>query len=152
MDKRDLTIKKRIAKEKEAVLENLKKTPIVQLAVKNAGVGRTTYYSWCKQDKKFAQAAKEAMYSGYLFVNDIAESQLFSLIKDKKIEAIRLWLRHHHPTYTEKLEIKGNITHESKELTKEQKKIIKQALKLTNINKKLYNRSQKLNTSPKTNQ
>lgn len=137
MTKKHMTIKNRIAGEKANVLEQLKKTPIVQLAVKNAGIGRATYYNWCKKDKKFAQAAQEAMRDGYLFVNDIAESQLFTLIKEKKLEAIRLWLRHHHPTYAEKIEIVGNISHTHK-LTSEQKATMRKALSLANLNKKTY--------------
>lgn len=144
MSKKNEGIKKRIREDKEKVLESLKKTPIIQLAVKNAGVGRTTYYRWYKKDKKFALAAQEAMHEGYLFVNDIAESQLFSLIKEKKLEAIRLWLRHHHPIYAEKLEITGTVSHTQK-LTKEQKAIIRKALALANLNKKQYVQKKKSN-------
>ena len=142
MIKSNATIKRRVTEDKKRILEQLKKTPIIQLAAKETGIGRTTYYRWRKQDKKFAQAAQEALQEGYLFVNDIAESQLLSLIKDKKLEAIRLWLRHHHPLYTEKLKIVGNISH-VQELTKEQKATIRKALRLVNLNKKYYDQIKK---------
>jgi len=137
MVKRNTTIDRRINKDKKILLEQLRKTPIIQLAVKDTGIGRTSYYRWCKQDKKFARSAQEAIREGYLFVNDIAESQLLQLIKEKKLEAIRLWLRHHHPLYTEKLKIIGNVSH-THELTKEQRATIRKALRLVNLNKKHY--------------
>jgi len=40
----DKTIEKRQSKNKEQLLEILKKTPIVQIACEKAGVGRATYY------------------------------------------------------------------------------------------------------------
>lgn len=136
-DTKTRTIREKQKALKELLLEHLRKVPIVQHTCEKVGVGRTTYYRWCKEDKKFAQAAQEAMREGYLFVNDIAESQLLSLIKEKKLEAIRLWLRHHHPIYTEKLEITGTVSHTQK-LTKEQKAIIRKALALANLSKKQY--------------
>jgi LytS/YehU family sensor histidine kinase len=57
---------------------------------------------------------------------DVAENQLFSLIGEKKFEAIRLYLSTHNSRYSNKLEIKGNI---KQELTTAEKKLLKEALK-----------------------
>ncbi|MFH0873460.1 MAG: hypothetical protein V1846_01320 [Candidatus Komeilibacteria bacterium] len=129
-NKRDDTIAVRIRQDKEKVLEQLRTTPIVQMAVKNAGVGRTTYYTWRKADARFAKATDQAIEEGVLMMNDIAEVQLLSLVKEKKFEAIRFWLTHRHPSYANKLELKGNLIHEQKALTPAQKKLVRQALKL----------------------
>jgi hypothetical protein len=133
MASKNETVAARIAKDKAAVLEYLRATPIVQLAVKQANVGRTTYYSWRKQDAKFAKAADEAAQAGVLMLNDVAEAQLLSLIKDKKFEAIRFWLAHRHPAYAAKLELQGSITHERRELTPAEKKLVRQALRLAKL-------------------
>ena len=46
-------IQKRIKSEKETVLQQLEKTPIVQLASSKAGIGRATCYRWRKKDEDF---------------------------------------------------------------------------------------------------
>ncbi len=133
INNRDTTIVSRIKQDKEKVLEQLCTTPVVQMAVKTVGVGRTTYYTWRKNDAKFSKAADQAIEVGILMMNDIAEVQLLSLVKEKKFEAIRFWLTHRHPSYANKLELKGNLIHESKELTASQKKLVRQALKLAQL-------------------
>ena len=52
-DTKDKTIRERMKKEKELIIKQLKKTPIVQLACEKTGVGRATYYRWRKVDKRF---------------------------------------------------------------------------------------------------
>jgi hypothetical protein len=86
-----------------------------------------------KQSKKFAKEVEENLAEGRLFISDIAEAQIFSLIGEKKIEAIKYWLQHHHPSYKAKLQIEGtvNTVHE---LSEDQKKLIQRALKLAKIN------------------
>lgn len=142
MSKKD-TIKNRQSGLKKLMLENLAKLPNIQMVCEKVGIGRTTFYSWCKQSKKFKEAAEKAKLEGRLFMSDFAESQLFPLIKDGKIEAIRLYLQNNHPLYANKLEIKGNIIHEQKDLSPEQKKIIKAALKLAAFNKQPYEQAKK---------
>lgn len=123
----------RISQNKQALLEHLRKTPTVLNAVKNLGLGRTTYYDWRKLDKKFAKAADEAIAEGVGLMNDIAELQLLSLIKEKKFDPIRFWLTHRHPAYAHKIELKGSIVHERKALTPEQKKLVRRALSLATL-------------------
>jgi len=122
-------------KDKSLLLEQLKKTPIIQIACEKTGVGRATYYRWRKEDKDFARHADEAIFEGELFINDISESQLISAIKDKNLPAIKFWLQHHHPRYTDKLEISGHLEHPTEALTPEQEKVVRKALKLASLHK-----------------
>jgi len=68
-----------------------------------------------------------------MFMSDIAENQLFSLIGDKKIEAIRLYLSTHNSRYGNKLELSGAVATKDEPLTKEQKKLIREALKMSSL-------------------
>lgn len=129
------TVKKRIKKDKEILLEQLKKTPIVQLACEKTGIGRSTYYRWKKEDSNFAGLADAAILEGSLFINDMAESQLLSAIKDKNLTAIIFWLKHHHPAYETRIELRQGYGMQEEELTKKQKEIIKKAIALAVINK-----------------
>jgi hypothetical protein len=121
---------------KALIIEGLRKTPIIQLVCEKNGIGRTTFYRWKKEDKKFSEQVDKAFLEGRLFINDIAESQLISGIKDKSMQAIFFWLRNNHPVYADKLELKGKIEH-THELTKEQKQIVKQAVKLASLDKNI---------------
>lgn len=113
---------------KQKLLEQLKVTPIVQVACEKTGVSRATYYRWRKDDKEFAMTADQAIEDGSLLVNDMAESQLISAVRDKNMTAIIYWLRHHHPTYANTLQIKHSIQDE--ELTPEQEALVRKALEL----------------------
>lgn len=117
--------------ERSVLLEQLKKTPIVQVACEKTGIGRATYYRWRKSSKKFADESDRALFEGVLLVNDLAESQLVTAIKDRNIGAIRLWLTTHHKAYAHKLE----VTHKNDNdpLTKAQQQLIKDALALTSM-------------------
>lgn len=132
MSRRD-TIKARQNKLKEAFLEQLKRTPTIETACQKVGVARATVYRWIKTSKRFENQIDQALNEGRTFMSDIAENQLFSLIGDKKIEAIRLYLSTHNPRYSNKLELSGVVSHKDEALTKEQKKLIREALKLSSL-------------------
>jgi len=119
-------------KTKEIIIEVLKKTPIAQIACEKAGIARATFYRWRKTDKDFAQKVDKALSEGINLVNEMAESQLISAIKDQNMTAIMFWLKHHKQVYSNKLEIKGKVTTEY-ELSKEEKEIIKQALEKSSL-------------------
>lgn len=123
----------RQSKEKTFVTEQLKKTPIVQLACEKTGVSRATYYRWSKEDPDFSQKAEEAIAQGSLLVNDMAESQLMSAIRDKNLTAIIFWLKHHHSTYATRVEVLAKIKHDDEQLTPEQDELITRALKLAEL-------------------
>lgn len=120
-------------KEKQLLLEQLKKTPIVQIACEKAGISRATYYRWRKEDGEFKKATDEAIFEGEMLITDMSESQLISLIKDKNFAAIQLWLRHHHPKYTNKVEVTGNLNIGEESLTPEQEELVEKALKLAGL-------------------
>jgi len=131
------SIKKRIQKDKELLLEQLKKTPIVQLACEKTGIGRSTYYRWKKEDSNFSGLADAAILEGSLLVNDMAESQLLSAIRDKNLTAIIFWLKHHHPAYETRIELRQATSRIEEKLTPRQEEIIKEALKITSADKVL---------------
>ena len=115
-------------RQKEALCEQLKKAPIIQLACEKVGLGRATYYRWRKEDKEFAKVADKAIHEGVLFMNDMAESQLLSAIKNQNMTAIIFWLKNRHKSYTQRIEVTTKI--DSEELTEEEKKLLKQALQM----------------------
>jgi len=123
-------------KQKQALLEQLKKTPIVQIACEKADVSRATFYRWKKDDAEFSKMADEAILEGSFLVNDMAESQLMSAIRDKNMTAIIFWLKHHHQNYATKVEVNASIKNVTEELTDEQKQLIKEALRLASIDSK----------------
>jgi hypothetical protein len=121
------TIDERKAKEKETFLTYLRKTPIVQIACERAGIGRTTYYRWRKEDPQFAKQADEAMAESEAMITDLSESQLIALIKEKNFSAIALWLRARHPKYGNKLELSGTVNARIvKDFSDEEKKEMQQ--------------------------
>ncbi|MCF7815757.1 MAG: hypothetical protein K9M10_03505 [Candidatus Pacebacteria bacterium] len=129
---KDKTVELRQKKLKEALLEQLKRTPTVETACQKVGVGRATVYRWRDQSKGFKEQMESALNEGRIFMSDIAENQLFALIGEKKYEAIRLYLSTHNPRYSNKLEVTGSVSTD-KPLTKEQKKLIREALKLSSV-------------------
>jgi len=74
-----------------------------------------------------------AMAEGVAFVNDMSESQLLTMIKEKNWSAISFWLRHRNDNYKNKIEVTTNERID--ELTPEQQKVVKQALKLASLTK-----------------
>jgi hypothetical protein len=103
------TIAKRQKLEKEKLIEQLKKTPIIQIAAEKAGVARATYYRWARDDPAFAEAAKDALHHGRDLVNDMAESQLLAAIRERNIPSIFFWLKHRHPSYTTRVEVNAKL-------------------------------------------
>jgi len=122
------TIDKRQTKDKLLLIGQFKKTPIIQIACEKVGVGRATFYRWCQDDKTFMEDAHKALDEGKALINDMAESQLISSIKDNNFQAIAYWLKHNHPGYGNKLELSGKISTQNENLTLEQEELVKQAL------------------------
>lgn len=122
----------RMNKEKQEFVEQLKKTPVIQVVCEKLGVGRSTFYRWRDEDENFAKEVEESYTQGKLLINDLAISQLISSIKDKSIQGIKFWLQHNHPEYSNTMTLKHNFN--SDDLNEEQKEIIKKALMLSNNN------------------
>ena len=111
---------------KGLLLMQLKKAPIVQVSCEKTGVSRSTYYRWRKDDPEFAEKADLAIDEGLSLINDMAESQLISAIKDRNLTGIIFWLKNHHKNYSPKLEVttkNGDLP-----ITDEQREIIKHSL------------------------
>jgi len=115
------------------ILEELKRVPIIQVACEKSGISRNTFYKWKQTDKGFSAQVEKAMIEGESFVNDMSESQLLQLIKEKEFNAIRFWLNKRHPKFKDKIEIEGNLN-TIQELSPEQKKLVEKALELSAIN------------------
>ncbi|MFH0851433.1 MAG: hypothetical protein V1876_01660 [Candidatus Peregrinibacteria bacterium] len=122
----------RIAREKTALVEQLKKIPIVQIACEKVGISRGSFYNWKRDDPAFATAVDEAIGDGTGFVNDMAESQLLTAIKDGNLGAVTYWLKHRHAAYSNRMEVTAKIKTEDK-LTPEQEQAIEEALRLTSF-------------------
>ena len=114
-------------------LEELAKVPIVQVACEKTGLSRNSVYRWRKEDKVFEKKMDEALKSGVAFVNDMSESQLLTLIKEKSYSAISFWLRHRNDNYKDRIEV--TTKEDNGELTEEQRKVVKNALKLASLTK-----------------
>lgn len=111
----------------------LEKVPIVQVACEKTGISRNSVYRWRKEDKMFTKKMDEAITKGVALVNDMSESQLLTLIKEKSYSAISFWLRHRNDHYKDRIEV---ITKEDNEaLSPSQAKIVRNALKLAAITK-----------------
>jgi hypothetical protein len=111
----------------------LEKIPIVQVACEKTSLSRNSVYRWRKEDKLFAQKMDEALAKGVELVNDMSESQLLTLIKEKSFPALSFWLRHRNKNYKDKLEVTTKEVNEK--LTTEQAKVVKKALKLASLTK-----------------
>ncbi len=118
---------------KEALLEQLRKTPIIQIACEKLNISRMSFYRWKQEDPEFAKKIDEALLDGQLLVNDLAESQLISAIKDRNMAAVMAWLKHHHPSYTTRVQIEGTVN-TIQELSPEQKELVRRALELADLN------------------
>ena len=123
-------------KEKQLLLGQLRKTPVVEYACKKLDIGRSSFYRWKLKDKKFSKNAEEAIIEGEMLITDMSESQLISLIREKNFSAIHLWLKAHHPKYGNKVEISNRLTYSDEELTPEQMALVKAALRLASFDKK----------------
>ena len=122
---------------KNAIIEQLRKTPIIQIACEKLNISRMSFYRWKNDDEVFAQKVDEALLDGQLLVNDLAESQLISAVKDRNMSAIMSWLKHHHPAYRTRVQIEGTIN-TIQEMSDEQKELVRKALTLAKLNLEDY--------------
>ncbi|HVU06651.1 MAG TPA: hypothetical protein VHE10_02590 [Candidatus Paceibacterota bacterium] len=107
---RRASIAARQRKEKTFLLEKLRETPVIEVACKKAGISRATFYRWYHSDKRFKKMADEAGEYSRRFMNDMCESQIISLIRERKMPAISFWLSHNDPRYMKAKEVKPHQT------------------------------------------
>ena len=115
-------------KVKDSFLAELRKVPIVQVACERTSISRNSVYRWKNTDSNFADEMEKALAEGEALVNDLTESQLLTLIKEKEWSAISFWLRHRNPKFRDKVEITTKI--DNGKLTPEQEATVREALKL----------------------
>lgn len=127
------TIKARQSKLKQALLEQLRRLPLREAAYDKVGVTRMTVSRWRKASKKFADEMDTAIAEGYEFICGIAESQLISLMRQGKFEAVRFILQSNSPRYSNKLELSGTIGTQEVPMTKAEKAARLQALKHSSL-------------------
>ncbi len=125
---------KRTKKLEELLLEQLRKSPIIENVCQKVGISVMTLYRWKKQSPKFSEAIEAALFDGRLRINDVAESQIISLIAQGKFEPSKYWLTHNNPRYAAKLELTDKRP--NRPLSAEQKSIIRKATRLSS--QKLY--------------
>jgi len=117
---------------RDAFLEQLRKIPIVQVACEKVGLSRNSVYRWRNDDEEFREQMETALAEGEALVNDMSESQLLSMIKDKNWSAISFWLRHRNPKFKDKVEVTTKIERDEK-LTPEQEAVVRRALELGSL-------------------
>lgn len=115
---------------KDLFLDNLRKVPIVLVACEKSAISRNSVYRWRNEDEKFRNEMDAALVEGEALVNDMSESQLLSLIREKSWNAISFWLRHRNPKFKEKVEITAKLENGKEALSPEQEALIKKALLL----------------------
>jgi hypothetical protein len=115
--------------QKENIIGELRKTPIIKTACEKAGIGRATFYRWLEEDEKFKRDIESALRDGRLLTNDTAESKLLEAIEAGNMTALIYWLKNNDERYREKRQISGSIEQKiSRELTQEEKKMIERAV------------------------
>lgn len=120
---------KKILSKQSLLLENLEKYPIIQVACEKIWIARSTYYRWI-EDSEFWNKAVIAIQNWRNLVNDIAESNLISLVKEKHPWAIYYWLNNNHLRYS----YKNNIQNVIIQTSKQEKKQIQNILSKLNTN------------------
>lgn len=127
------SITRRQNSQKADLLEKLKETPVIEVVCRKIGIARATYYRWRISDEKFAKEADLALQAGSALINDMAESQLLTAIKDQNMTAIIFWLKHHHPAYTTRVEVTAQLRNQNEALTPEQEALVNKALQLASL-------------------
>ena len=134
-------------KTKKLILENIRKVPIIEVACSKSGIARSTLYRWRDKDEKFREDLEKALAEGEELINDMSESQLISLIKEKSWSAISFWLKHRNPKFRERIEVNAKIE-KQEELTPEQETVVRKALELASLEEN----NQLNSTKPKSNE
>lgn len=126
-------ITKRQDVNKDLLLEQLRKIPVIEVACQKVGIGRASYYRWRTEDEEFAEEADDAIREGRELGSDMAESQILKAIRDGNLSAAYFWLKHNSKNYTTKVELTGQLRHEYK-LTEEEEGLIVKALGMVTKN------------------
>ena len=121
-------IQKRQIKQKELMVMQLKKSPIIEASCQKNGISRATFYRWMKQDKDFNEEIEKALDTGRSLINDLAESKLIKAIQEENMTAIIFWLKHQNKNYKSRVELSGQVITPSRKLTPQEEAIVEKAL------------------------
>lgn len=126
-------VEKRVKLQKQLLLEQLVKMPILEAVCKKVEVSRATVYRWRDEDPEFAKAYDKAMEAGTDVLDDVAESKLLELINRADSGAVFFYLKYRHHRYSavvaERKERKLKELSESKHvITEEQQARIDQVV------------------------
>jgi len=116
-------------KVKDEFLAQLKKVPIVQVACEKVGISRNSVYRWRNENAEFRKEMEAALAEGEELVNDMSESQLLSLIREKNWNAISFWLRKRNPKFKDRLEV-STVPLPQEELSPEEEAVVNESLRL----------------------
>lgn len=126
-------ITKRQNSQKIELLTRLRETPVIEVACRKVGIARATFYRWKEKDDVFSKEVDTAILEGSALINDIAESQLLTAIKDQNMTAIIFWLKHHHASYATKVEVTAQMKNLNETLTADQEALVTRALQLASL-------------------
>ncbi|MFA6486044.1 MAG: phBC6A51 family helix-turn-helix protein [Candidatus Magasanikbacteria bacterium] len=118
---------------KQLFLDQLKKTPVIQLVCEKINVSRASYYRWRDQDPEFIKESDAALIEGRAVMSDIAETQLLNAIHSQNLSAILFYLKTHSEVYSPKLQLSGKLEIKDKPIPPEQMAIIRKAVELSGI-------------------
>jgi hypothetical protein len=83
----------------DKLVEELEKTPLIQVACDKVGISRNTFYRWLKENKELLARVNEALSLGTGLVSDVALSNVLEGIKRKDAMYTKYWLSHKHPDF-----------------------------------------------------
>lgn len=92
----------RIRAQKSQLLELLTKIPIIQVAVKRAGISRATFYRWRDEDADFAVQVAAALREGATSINELAQSKLIEEVSRGNMTALIFWLKSRDPLFSDR--------------------------------------------------
>lgn len=85
--------------EKSRLLQILSEARFIGPACKKVGISRATFYRWMESNLDFRIEVEKATKSGQGNMVDGAEVALYSLVREKKISAIKYFLEHNSDRY-----------------------------------------------------
>jgi len=131
--KDNIVIYRRKKKEKKLILDLLFKYPIVQLACEKSGISRATFYRWKNEDEEFNIESEKAIFEWKQLINDMAEMNVISWIKNWDKTLTMYWLNNNNPNYSNR-PINQNIVIQTTNTEKKQIKDILEKLNIENEN------------------
>lgn len=90
-------------RKKKMLLEQIRKTGIVQAACTKTNIARGTYYRWIREDLDFKMASEQALIEGAEIHGDIAENTVVKAASNGDVNAAKFILMHRRKPYRKRL-------------------------------------------------